>query len=383
MDTLFSPLFLPEARRQTRWASFENPLGEKGRGGTENRGAKGRPFGAVASGTSVTLMLAEGPGVVERIWLTLENRDPETLRSLRLDMYWDESDKPAVSAPLGDFFGANLGLARTFENAFFSNPEGRSFNSFIKMPFLRSAKITLTNESARDITHLYYCVHYALCPLPEPVLYFHAWWNRENPNTPGQDYTILRGLKGEGKFVGVGLGVRTNPGYGDSWFGEGEVKIYLDGDETYPTLCGTGTEDYIGTAWGQGVFTNMAQGCLVSDPAKGLYSFYRLHHQDPVCFHSDITVQIQAMGGAGKRQLMDIIDRGLPVKIASLDSGKLEHLYEKSFTLDGGSPEGGYNYFREDDYSSTAYFYYHKPASDLPPLPPLGPRISGLVSGHD
>jgi hypothetical protein len=375
MDTLF----LPETKRLTRWASFENPLGEKGRGGIENRGAKGRPFGIVNSGASVALMRAEGPGVVERIWLTLEKRDPETLRSLRLDMYWDGSDKPAVSVPLGDFFGANMGLTRAFENAFFSSPEGRSFNSFIRMPFRRGAKIVLTNESPVDITHLYYCIHYSLCPLPEQVLYFHAWWNRENPNKLGQNYTILRRLKGAGKFVGLTMGVRTNPGYGDSWFGEGEVKIYLDGDEMFPTLCGTGTEDYIGTAWGQGVFINMAQGCLISDSEKGLYSFYRLHHRDPVCFYSDIKVQIQAMGGAGKDKLIDIIDRGLPVKIASVDGGTLEPLHEKPFILSRGSDEGGYNYFREDDYSSTAYFYYHKPLTDLPPLPPLNTRISGLA----
>jgi hypothetical protein len=374
MDTLF----LPEPGRITRWASFENPLGEKGRGGMENRGAKGRPFGALPAGSSVVLMRAEGSGVVERIWLTLENRTPETLRSLRLDMYWDGAGKAAVSAPLGDFFGANMGLPVAFENALFSNPEGRSFNSFVKMPFLRGARIVLTNESAVDITHLYYCVHYSLCPLPEPLLYFHAWWNRENPNKLGRDYNILGKLKGEGKFIGVNLGVRTNPGYGDSWFGEGEVKIYLDGDEIYPTLCGTGTEDYIGTAWGQGTFANLAQGCLVSDSPRGLYSFYRLHHRDPVCFHSDIKVRIQAMGGAEKHKLMKIVEAGLPVQIVSVDGGVLEHLHERPFTLDRASPEGGYNYYREDDYSSTAYFYYHKPSSDLPPLPPLDQRVADL-----
>jgi hypothetical protein len=323
-------------------------------------------------------MLAEGPGVVERIWLTLENRSPEMLRSLRLDMYWDGSGKAAVSAPLGDFFGANMGVALAFENALFSNPEGRSFNSFVKMPFLRNARIVLTNESSVDITHLYYCVHYSLCPLPESVLYFHTWWNRENPNRLGQDYTILDKLRGEGKFIGVNMGVRTNPGYGDSWFGEGEVKICLDGDEIYPTLCGTGTEDYIGTAWGQGTFSNQTQGCLLADSQRGLYSFYRLHHRDPVCFNSDIKVRIQAMGGADKQKLMRIIDAGLPVQIVSLDNGTLEHLYERPFTLDQAAPEGGYNYFREDDYSSTAYFYYHKPSSELPPLPPRESRIPHL-----
>jgi hypothetical protein len=344
----------------------------------ENRGAKGRPYGSIEAGASLVLMRVEGRGMVEHIWLTLDDRTPETLRSLRLDMYWDGADTPAVSVPLGDFFGANLGLPAAFENAFFSNPEGRSFNSFVKMPFLRSAKIVLTNESPRKLNKLYYCIHYALCPLPDSVLYFHAWWNRENPNKLGRDYTILPRLAGEGKFIGVGVGVKTNPGYDGSWFGEGEVKIYLDGDETYPTLCGTGTEDYIGTAWEQNKFINMSQGCLISDSGNGLYSFYRFHHRDPVCFYSDITVQIQVMGGAEKSRLLKIIDNGVPVEITSCDNGNIEYLYGKGFVLDPQSPPGGYNYFREDDFSSTAYFYYNKPAAGLPALPPLAARIAGL-----
>jgi hypothetical protein len=371
-------LFLPEAGRLTRWVSFENPLGEKGRGGMENRGAKGRPYGSIDAGASLVLMRVEGRGMVERIWLTLDDRTPEMLRSLRLDMYWDDADTPAVSVPLGDFFGANLGLPVAFENVFFSNPEGRSFNSFVKMPFLRSAKIVLTNESPRKLNKLYYCIHYALCPLPDSVLYFHAWWNRENPNKLGRDYTILPRLEGEGKFIGVSMGVKTNPGYDGSWFGEGEVKIYLDGDDTYPTLCGTGTEDYIGTAWEQNKFINMSQGCLISDSENGLYSFYRFHHRDPVCFYSDINVQIQVMGGAEKNKLLKIIDNGVPVEITSSDNGNIEYLYGKGFVLGRQSPQGGYNYFREDDFSSTAYFYYNRPANGLPAPPLPAARIAGL-----
>ncbi|MDR1971838.1 MAG: DUF2961 domain-containing protein [Treponema sp.] len=302
------------------------------------------------------------------------------LRSLRLDMFWDGSEKPAVSVPLGDFFGANLGLPVSFENAFFSNPEGRSFNSFIKMPFLKSARIVLTNESSRKIKRLFYCIHYALCPLPEPALYFHAWWNRENPNRLGHDYTILPKIEGKGNFIGVNMGVRTNSGYEDSWFGEGEVKIYLDGDESYPTLCGTGTEDYIGTAWGQGTFINKTQGCLISNSKKGLFSFYRFHVSDPVCFYSDIKVQIQVMGGADKYKMLKIADKGLPIEIVSCDGEKMEHLYGNSFTLDRNSPDGWYNYFREDDFSSTAYFYYMRPADDLPPLPSIETRAAGLIN---
>jgi hypothetical protein len=375
-------LFLKEKDRSVRWASFENPLGEKGRAGRENNGAKGRPFGSVEAGASVVLMRAEGSGIVERIWMTIDERDPEMLRSLRLDMFWDSSEKPAVSVPLGDFFGANMGLPVSFESLFFSNPEGRSFNSFIKMPFAKGAKIVLTNESSRRVTRLFDYICYALCPLPEPALYFHAWWNRENPNKLEHDYTILSKLEGEGKFIGVNMGVRANAGYEDSWFGEGEVKIYLDGDENHPTLCGTGTEDYIGTAWGQGKFINSTQGCLISDTRRGLFSFYRFHVSDPIYFYSGIKVQIQAMGGAEKYKLLKIIDKGLPVKIVSSDSGELKHLYGKDFVLDRSSSADWCNYYREDDFSSTAYFYYDKPSHELPPLPSLSARIANLTNIH-
>jgi hypothetical protein len=372
------PIYLKEKNRETRWASFENPRGEKGQGGRENGGAKGRAFRSIEPGTSQILMQAEGPGTVDRIWMTLSDRSPQMLRALRLDMYWDGAEKPAVSAPVGDFFAFSFGVPVKFESAFLSNPEGRSFNSFFPMPFRKSAKIVITNESTRRIDRFFYDVCYSLRPLEAEALYFHAFWNRENPTKLCQDYTILPKLSGEGAFVGVHLAVQTNPGYGDSWFGEGEVKVYLDGDEAYPTLCGTGTEDYIGSAWGQGHYAHRAQGSLVADPEGGRFSFYRFHVADPICFHRDIKVQIQTIGGGDKNKVLNIIDRGLPVKVVSGDNGNFEQLYEKNFVPCRESKEAWYNYYREDDFSSTAYFYYGSPASSLPELSPLETRIADL-----
>jgi hypothetical protein len=362
-------LYLKKPGAQTRWANFENPLGEKGGGGKTNLGAKGRACQPVEPGQTWTLMETTGSGTVDQIWLTVPDRSALLLRSLRIDMYWDGAEKPAVSCPVGDFFGATLGRPVAFESAFLVNPDGRSFNSFFKMPFLKGAKITCTNESDTRISHFFYNVLYTLRPMPEnDILYFHAFFNRENRTKLGIDYTILPKIQGEGQILGVNFGVQTDPVYGVTWMGEGEVKVYLDGDDEYPTLCGTGVEDYTNNAWGFGKPANLG-GCLIEDRGAGIYSFYRFHLHDWILFHKEARMTIQCLGGAEKYELLRAIDKGAPVKI--IRDGK-------EFVLDRNSKEGGYNFYREDDYSSTVYLYLDKPVSDLPPLMPLEQRTADL-----
>jgi hypothetical protein len=132
------------------------------------------------------------PGTVRRIWMTMPDRSPQMLRGLKLEMFWDGAASPAVSAPVGDFFGVGLGLMAQFESALFSNPEGRSLNSFVPMPFRTGMRIVMTNESGRDLPELFYDVNYTLGDRhPAGVLYFHAHWRRENPTTIKRDYEIL------------------------------------------------------------------------------------------------------------------------------------------------------------------------------------------------
>ena len=248
---------LPEGT-DTRWASPENPRGERGAGGRANAGRKGAPTIAIRAGASAVLAEAQGTsGTVRRIWMTIPDRSPRMLRGLRLDMYWDGATRPAVSAPLGDFFGIGLGRMTAFQSALFSNPEGRSFNCVLPMPFRTGMKIVMTNESGQDLPELFYDINYTLGDRhPTNMLYFHAHWRREAPTRLQQDYEILPRVEGRGRYLGTNIGIITDRRtYSHTWWGEGEIKIYLDGDRELPTLVGTGTEDYVGTAWGQGEYT--------------------------------------------------------------------------------------------------------------------------------
>ena len=368
---------------RTRWTSFENQKGDKGKGGMENRGAKGHAFDIVPAGTSKTLLSVEGSGVIHRIWITTRNRSPKMLRSLKIEMFWDNAEKPAVSAPFGDFFGVGLGLRIPFECALFSDPEGRSFNCFIPMPFQKKAEIVLTNESDENLDLTFYDINYTISETPDKnALYFHCYWNRELRTELGKDFEILPRVEGKGRFLGTNIGVKEDPDYNGTWWGEGEVKIYLDGDSDYPTLVGTGTEDYIGTAWGQGLFSHQYQGCLIADKEKGLWAFYRYHIPDPVYFYNDCKVTIQQMGGETKPKVIELINQGaelMPVTISK--KGKFTKLLEMDPVpdlKDENLHEGWTNFYRQDDVSAAAYFYLDKPENNLPKLSSKETRTADL-----
>lgn len=368
---------------QVRWSSFENIKAKKNAGGQENNQAKGHAFQDIDIGETITLMETNGTGIITRIWMTINKRDPKTLRSLKLEMYWDGEDKPAVSVPLGDFFGNGLSKLTPFESALFSNPEGRSFNCMVPMPFKTGARVILTNESTSKITLFYDISFLKKASLEEDVLYFHTYWNRDIETTLGEDYEILPKIDGSGRFLGVNIGINTHEQYKDSWWGEGEVKMYLDGDDNYPTLVGTGTEDYIGTAWGQGEYNHQYQGCLVADSNKGTFTFYRYHVPDPIYFEKNIKVTIQQIGGWQKEKLIEIVDQGanlIPISVAG-EKGfvKLLEDFPNLKLSDPDFPEGWVNFYRQDDVSSTAYFYLDTPSSNLPELKSLKIRSQNVI----
>ena len=272
---------------------------------------------------------------------------------------------------------------RPFENEFFSMPEGRSFNCAIPMPFRTSGKIEIVNQSD-DFLMFYYKINMVkLDALDDDTLYFHAYWNRDTATTKGVDFTILPRVEGRGRYLGTNIGVIGHERYRGSWFGEGEVKIYLDGDQQFPTLVGTGTEDYIGTGWGQGEFDNRIQGSTLSNKQHDLYTFYRFHTYDPVYFHEDCSVTIQQIGNSTKEHIMQLNENGADITPIWSFVGKDGYEAAKRY-LDMEDPpkitdeefpgEIANNFYRSDDVSATAYFYLDKPSSKLPPMAPLEVR---------
>ena len=233
----------------TRSISPENFDGAKGGGGraTEGTGAyaardlgpgwKISPSVIIGAGTTFPMATMDGPGVITHIWLTTHS---DHWRSLVLRAHWDDASEPAVEVPLGDFFVNGWGrFAQVSSSMIAANPHG-GFNSYWPMPFERSAQLTVENIGDADAT-LYYQVTYETDRDVEGLGYLHAQFGRDNPLPVGNTHVILDGVAGRGHYVGTYLAWGVNsPG----WWGEGELKIYLDGDEDYPSICGTGTEDY-------------------------------------------------------------------------------------------------------------------------------------------
>ena len=373
-------LYEMPANPQSRLSSFENPNGIKGNGGKTNKTAKGNAFENMEPGETKKLLDIKGEGTIQRIWLTIDHSAVK-LRSLRLQFFWDDSNKPAVDVPLGDFFGYNLGKQITFQSALFSSGEGRSYNCYIPMPFKKAAKVLLINEGTERVK-LFYDIDFLLQKLPLNSLYFHAYWNRQQSGQLGDDYILLPKVEGKGRFLGVSVGLNTDTSYSKSWWGEGEVKMYLDGDTKYPTINGTGAEDYIGSAWGLGTFTNWYQGCTIANDSTGQFNFYRWHIPDAIYFNKDIKVTIQQIGGWMKEDMKRLNQRGVNFKAITVDGPagftRLLDMENPPLLTDPAFPEGWVNFYRIDDYSSVGYFYLDKPASSLSSLPPLNVRLKGV-----
>lgn len=332
--------------RVTRSISAENFTGAKGSGamaieGTGataasllGKGWKVSPSIDIPAGETATLAEIDGPGSITHIWCTTAPH--AAWRSSILRVYWDGSEVPAIEVPLGDFFCSGWNTwAQVSSIPVAANPNG-GFNCYWPMPFRGAARITLENVAAEQMT-LYYQVDYELGEIGDDAAYLHAQWRRSHPVPRGEDHVVLDGVTGRGQYVGTYMAWATNdPG----WWGEGELKFFLDGDDEYPTICGTGTEDYFGGAWnfdvaGQGYteFTTPYLGMPQVLRPDGLYAsqqrfgMYRWHVLDPIRFATDLRVTVQSLGiGPGHHN-------GLP------------HRYRPT----------------SDDIASTALFYLDRP----------------------
>jgi hypothetical protein len=309
---------------RTRSISAENPTGAPGMGGRATEGIsqdaardlgtgwKVSPAVYVGPGDVFEVAAIEGPGNITHIWMTVHR---SAWRTLLLRMYWDGDDQAAVEVPLGDFFAqANGEFAQVNSVPIAANPLG-GLNSYWPMPFQSGARITVENLATDKVT-LFYQVTYEVGGDVANLAYFHAQWRRSNPVRYLSTHSLLEGIEGHGQYVGTFLAWGTNT---SGWWGEGEIKFYLDADDEHPTICGTGTEDYFGGAWG--FFNAESTGYdTYSTPYLGMpqvvkpdgfmnsqtrFSLYRWHVADPIHFDERISkVDIQALGWrAGGRYL--------------------------------------------------------------------------------
>ena len=366
---------------KSRWASFENLNAEKGEGAKVGNGAKGYPYHVIKAGESVTILDIKGPGVINRIWMTLSDlyHIPEEHRALKIEIFWEGSNKPAVSAPLEDFFNEVFGKMVAFDNELFSSPEGRSLMSYVQMPFRKSAKIVVTNESKVKSHRLFYDINLTMVDkLEDDVMYFHAYWRRDKATKLGEDFEISPKLEGKGRFLGCNIGIINFHKY-TGWWGEGEVKVFLDGDKKFPTLVGSGTEDYIGSGWAQGVYHTKYMGSSIMDEEEGIYAFYRFHIIDPIYFQKDIKITIQQMGGTQKgniKKMMKEKKPALPVCYIAGDDATQYNFSDGITSFDDDKYDDGTwtNYYRQDDVCATSYFYLTSPKGQMDKVVPFKER---------
>jgi hypothetical protein len=302
------------SKAKTRSISPENFTGEKGKAGmaTEGtgqnaakdlgRGWKISPSVKIKSGETFTLGEIKGSGAIQQIWMT----PSAPWRYLILRVYWDGEETASVEAPVGDFFACGWGEYSQVSSLPICVNPGSAFNCYWEMPFRKSARMTVENIGETDAT-LYYQINYTLTDVPADAAYFHAQFRRVNPLPYRQVYTIVDGIKGWGQYVGTYLawGVNNN-----GWWGEGEIKFFMDGDTEFPTICGTGTEDYFCGSYN---FENQKtkQYQEFSTPYSGLaqvirpdgvynsnqrFGLYRWHVMDPIRFEKDLRITIQALG---------------------------------------------------------------------------------------
>jgi hypothetical protein len=338
---------------QSRSISPENFTGEKGKAGMSTdgpalraardlgQGWKVSPYVRVPAKSTFTLGEIKGSGAIQQIWMTPAPIDKT--RSFVLRFYWDGEQQPSVEVPLGDFFACGWGKYCQINSLPVCVNPGSAFNCYWSMPFRKGAKVTLENLDDKEMT-IYYQINYTLTDVPDDAAYFHAQFRRVNKLPAKSVYTILDGVRGRGQYAGTYLAWEVrSPG----WWGEGEIKFFLDGDKEFPTICGTGTEDYFCGSYNfENRETKLYQP--FSTPHSGLaqvlppdvayrpgqrFGLYRWHIADPVRFQDDLKVTIQALGW-----MQDNSGRYLPL---------------------------------EDDIASVAYWYQTEPHAAFPVLPSL------------
>jgi D-arabinan exo alpha-(1,3)/(1,5)-arabinofuranosidase (non-reducing end) len=320
----------------TRWITFENPSGASGMGGRAASrlgvGRKGAPSKLLDAGETIQLCDVEGPGTIRHFWCSIEPT-PQVLRGLVVRAWFDEQEHPSIECPLGDFMGLAHGRLRPYCSAVHSVGEKGTLNFWLPMPFTQRARITITNDGDHPTPLLFQLA----CTLGDQhqkeVGRLHCHFRRENPTLMGRDFELLPLRTGRGRFIGSVIGVRSLQ---DVWWGEGEVKVYLDGDFEFPTLCGTGSEDYVGLGFDARPTPYLHHGCSLRQ--EPFTSVYRWHLLDPILWKKDVRVTIQQIGR----------EQGRLIETA-------------------------------DDWSAASFWYEPTPSLRLPGIPDFEARTKDLV----
>jgi hypothetical protein len=327
---------------ESRAVSFENPTGERGKSGMAAShlgvGRKGAPNKRIFPGQTVELCDIEGPGTIRHIWMAGmineagKGNERMALRSMVVRAYWEGQDHPSIECPLGDFMGLSQARVTSYQSAVHSVGENTALNIWLPMPFEKKARMTITNESDKYVD-LWYQIDYTIKDRhPMEFGRLHVSFRRENPTTLTKDFMILEKREGKGRYMGAVIGIRT---FDPKWWGEGEIKIYSDGDREFPTICGTGSEDYVCLSYGVQHTPFYLHGCSLNK--DGLVSMYRWHLPDPIYWEKECYITIQQIGWG---------ENGL--------------------------------YERQDDWSAAAFWYEPVPSEPLPAFPTLDERVANL-----
>ncbi len=343
--------YLLDTGLESRSISFENPTGAKGAGGKAASpigvGRKGMPMNMVRPDSEYVLCDITGSGTIRHIWAAGPQAQ-ENMRSIVIRAWWDGQEHPSIECPIGDFMGFAHGKVTAYDSAVHSCGRNIAMNIWLPMPFVERAKITLTNEGP-DPVAFYYQIDYTIGDShASDVGRLHCLFRRENPTTLSEDFTILPKRTGKGRYIGAVLGIR----YEDpKWWGEGEIKIFLDGDTEFPTICGTGSEDYVCLSYGVQQTPFLYHGCSLNDTEGQYVSMYRWHLPDPIYWKQDIRITIQQIGWDPERYKGH--ENELPMNYG---------LYE-----------------RQDDWSVAAFWYEPVPSAPLPAIPDVTARTANLV----
>lgn len=356
-------LYNLNTKMESRSICFENPTGEPGQGGKAAHpqmgvGRKGAPSKRLKPHEEVTLCDIKSSGTIRHIWMAgdfsvngfvKDTTQRKLMRSTVIRAYWDGQDYPSIECPLGDFMGLAHSKVTSYASAVHTVGECAALNFWLPMPFRKSARITLTNESEAEFT-LYYQMDYTINDKHQKdVGRLHVCFRRENPTTLKKDFEILPKRTGKGRFIGAVIGVRAlYPG----WWGEGEIKMYMDGDKEFPTICGTGSEDWVGLSWGIQQTTFPYHGCNLNyksnvvtrvkdyvtkeekDMNREYVSMYRWHLPDPIYWKKECRITMQQIACC---------------------------IYE-----------------REDDWSTATFWYESVPSAPLPAIPSVEERTKDL-----